>query len=55
MKRLTWKIKWKNNMKYLCEQYYFKWIKTSDTFNQVRQRKKIYLKNNKLKISGMRI
>jgi hypothetical protein len=42
-------------MKYLCEQYGFKWIETSNVFDQVRERKKIYLKNNKLKTFWMRM
>ena len=42
-------------MKCLYEQYDFKLIKTSNTFDQVRECEKIHLENNKLKIFGMRI
>ena len=42
-------------MKYLYEQYDFKWIESSNTSDEVREHEKIYLKNNKLKTFGMGI
>ena len=42
-------------MKYLYEQYDFKWIEYSNTSDEVREHEKIHLKNNKLKTFGMGI
>ena len=54
MKKLTPRIKWRNEMKYQCKQCDFKWIGTSNTFDQVHEHEKTHLENNKIKTLGMK-
>jgi len=44
MKKITSQIKWKNKMKYSCNQCDFKWDGTSHTFDKVRGHEKTILK-----------
>ena len=44
MKKITSQIKWKNKMKYSCNQCGFKWDETSYTFDKVREHEKTILK-----------
>ena len=42
-------------MKYQCKQCDFKWIGTLNTFDKVCEHEEIYLENDKLKTSGIKI
>jgi len=55
MKKLTSRIKWRNEMKYQCKQCDFKWIRTSNTFDQVREHEKTHPENNKSKTLRIKI